>query len=434
MRRINLTLLVIGLSCLLRVAAHPQGNQDHPTQPSSPSQSATVVSSEELKDELPGIQLEMTQIAQAIEAIDARMMSAAASGTSKTALEVHELLESQSVGGTVAIFLNSRSHDARWESALKTGKLYTSLFDKIFEMNKAPVSGSDKTQSISSVTHGFPEVFQLVFLTRRLAELELRCSELQSQSTPNSDLKQLELWHKLREALQNDDQTYLVKVKGLLARAGVSPHELAAEIITEARKTTPTLASSLVEGLAIADSEGNIWKLAEVQGINPDFIAAIECDRRAMKNYLAVGSTAALGWLYACSKHPDGSEILAFSAKTSDVAKSNVPVRNAPLTLDGRPLDAAILRLPKEDLSRQQPAADKADTKAAAEHGQDDAENKTFGVTNVATPRQKIPSWWIRCACPDDHPNAGMVVDGVRWHAPVLQCPNPELRLRELMK
>jgi len=392
------------------------------------------VSSEELKDELPAVQLEMTQIAQAIEAMDARMVSAAASGTSKTALEVHELLKSQSVGGTVTIFLNSRSHDARWESALKTGKLYTSLFDKIFEMNKSPVSGSDKIQGISSVTHGFPEAFQLVFLTRRLAELELRCAELQSRSMPNSDLKQLDLWHKLREALQNDDQTYLVKLKGLLIRTSVSPHQLAVEIITEIRKTTPTLATSLVEGLAIADSEGNTWNLAEVQGINPDFIGAIECDRRAMKNYLAAGSAAALGQVYACRKYVDGSEILAFAAKGSDVAKSSGPVRNAPLTLDGRPLDAATLSLPKEDLTRQQPAPDKTDPKAAVEHGQDDTENKTFGVTNVATPRQKIPSWWIRCACPDDHPNAGMVVDGVRWHAPVLQCPNPELRLRELMK
>jgi hypothetical protein len=92
------------------------------------------------------------------------------------------------------------------------------------------------------------------------------------------------------------------------------------------------------------------------------------------------------------------------------------------------PQSRDIFRLPTEkelqDLQNQPSKADTFPTVPSQPPG--------FGVSNTPVKRPKIPSWWIRCACPSDHPDAGIVFEGVRWHAPVLQCPNPELRRLEV--
>ena len=300
-------------------------------------------------------------------------------------------------------------------------------------MGKEPMPGDEKTGSASSIADESPEAVQLVFLARMLTELELRYSELQSQLMTNPDVKQQELWRKLREALQNDDRTYLAKLNALLTKTGVSPRQFAARVISDVQKTRHTAAAAVVKGMGIVDPDRDIWRLTEIPGINPDFIRALECDSRAMKDFFATASNAAFLQACRCWKYDDGSYMLAFTAKPADQVKSIDRVGKGQLTLGGLPLDSGTLRLPK-DLTREPLNPDNGDTKAGAEHRQGESENTTFGVTNSTPPRVKIPSWWIRCECPDDHPDADMVVDGVRWHAPVLHCPNPELRLRELLK
>ncbi len=42
-----------------------------------------------------------------------------------------------------------------------------------------------------------------------MTELQLRCSELQSQLMKTPDAKEQGLWRGLREAIQNDDRSYL---------------------------------------------------------------------------------------------------------------------------------------------------------------------------------------------------------------------------------
>ncbi|PYV39732.1 MAG: hypothetical protein DMG06_22370, partial [Acidobacteria bacterium] len=154
-----------------------------------------------------------------------------------------------------------------------------------------------------------------------------------------------ELWRRLREALQNDDRNYLYQLNALLATTGVSPHQFAAKVIANVQKTTPTAASAVVEGMGAANPEGNIWRLAEIPGINPDFIRALECDRKAMKDFLATASNAAFVQACGCRKYADGAYILAFTAKRADQAKSTNPGGKTQLTLGGLPLDSGAFRL-----------------------------------------------------------------------------------------
>jgi hypothetical protein len=36
--------------------------------------------------------------------------------------------------------------------------------------------------------------------------------------------------------------------------------------------------------------------------------------------------------------------------------------------------------------------------------------------------RTAVPANWIQCQCPARHPNAGLFIDGHRWHTPTLSC------------
>ena len=303
------------------IAALPSLGQDQPPQPLT-----AASNSEGLKKELLRIQMEMSQIAQDMDAIDAQMMLGIAnkplSGTSKSIPEIHELLKGHSTGKTIKVFSDPPRSDIEWESCLKTRKLYVGLLEKIFEMSKELMPGDEKTRRASSTADELSEAVQFVFLARMMTDLELRYSELQSRLMTNPDVKQQELWRRLREALQNDDRTYLEKLNALLAKSVVSPRHFAAKIISDVQKTSHTTATAVVEGMAIFNPEGDIWRLAEISGINPDFIRALECDRRTMKDFFATGSNAAFVQACSCRKYADGSYILAFAAKRADQAKS----------------------------------------------------------------------------------------------------------------
>ena len=409
------------------------------TQPPALSQVSTAASDGEvLQKELLRIQREMSQIAQEMEAIDSRMTQAVAkdplSGSSKVISEVHRLLTDQSPGTTIKLFLDSPRNDLKWESCLKAVKLYMGLLEKMFEMSKERTPQDPKPISASALGDGSSEVATLAFLTRMIADLELRHADLQSTLSADPDVRQQALWRQLREALKNDDRTYLEKLTGLLAKTGVSPQQFAEKVISDTQKTSQNAAASVVGGLWIVGCGEDSWKLAELPGINSDFIKALDCDRKAMMDFVTAPSTSALIRACGCRESADGSEIMAFAAKPADQAKFTHSGGKAQLTLDGLPLDSGSIRLSKKDLAQEPPDPESASTTGEAKAPHSDNENTTFGVTNSAVRRPKIPSWWIRCACPEDHPDAGLVVDGVRWHAPVLQCPNPELRLRELLK
>jgi len=280
----------------------------------------------------------------------------------------------------------------------------------------------------SSLADESPEAFQLVFLARMMAELEFRYSELKSQLVIDPDHKQQDLWRKLREALLNDDRAYLKKLNSLLTQTGASPSHFAAIIVSDVQKTSLPGAAAVVEAMGIVNPEAGFWRLADITGINPDFIQALECDSSATTEFLATGSPAVFVQSCSCRKHADGSYILAFAEKRDDRAKSADLVGKTQSDAGGHPPDKDPFHLSGDEITRQLLKLKTEDTKAGADQPQGDSKGTTFSVNYPAVPKQKIPSWWIRCECPDDHPDAGIVVDGVRWHAPVLHCPDPEIK------
>jgi hypothetical protein len=423
--------------CSILITALPSLGQDQLTHQSHLAAPLTALSNnDDLKKELLRIQMEVSQIAQDIDAIDAQMMQGianrASSGTSKVVPKVHEQLHGHNPDRTIRVFFDSPRSDIQWELCLKTSKLYTNLFDKVFEMNNEHRAGDEETRRSSSIADESPEAVQLLFLTRMMAELEFRYARLQSQLMTDPDNKRHELWRRLREALQNDDRAYLEKLKSLLTRTGVSPRLFAEKVVSDVQKTSHTAAAAVVEAMGIVNPEEDIWRLADIKGINPDFIQALGCDNRAMKDFLATGSQVAFIQACNCRKYANGSYILALAENRADQAKPTDLVGNTQSNVGGLPQDPFSFHLPGVDPTRELPNPKTGDTKAGAMQSSGQSKGTTFSLNFPSGPKPKIPSWWIKCECPDDHPDAGMVVDGVRWHAPVLHCPNPEIKLRQM--
>ena len=64
------------------------------------------------------------------------------------------------------------------------------------------------------------------------------------------------------------------------------------------------------------------------------------------------------------------------------------------------------------DLNQQMTNLDAESTKAQANASEP-----------PATSSPPIPPGWVPCTCPADHPNAGILVGGTRYHTPLLKCP-----------
>jgi hypothetical protein len=200
-------------------------------------------------------------------------------------------------------------------------------------------------------------------------------------------------------------------------------------VLFQAQKTSPSAAATIVESMAILSPAVDVWKLADVPGINPGFLSALECEKRVINSFPVAGSRAAFLQAFSCRRSADGSSVQAFPGSRTHPAQSIETSSKAPQSGPNLvPHNRDIFRLPTgkelQDLQRQDSTPDSTPTAPS--------QPPTFGVSNTPVKRPKIPSWWIRCACPDDHPDAGIVFEGIRWHAPVLQCPNPELRRLEV--
>jgi hypothetical protein len=77
---------------------------------------------------------------------------------------------------------------------------------------------------------------------------------------------------------------------------------------------SPWAAATIVESMAILNAAGDVWKLAEIPGINPAFLSALECEKRAMNSVPVAGSQAALRQFLNCRASADASSVQAFAA------------------------------------------------------------------------------------------------------------------------
>jgi hypothetical protein len=398
-------------------------NQKRQQVPLSPGTSVES-SDDSLSKALLRIELNLKQIAEDINAVAGRIPSKTGDGDSHTAPvapKIHELLKNDDPATLVRDFFQASQDRLRFESCLKSGKLYRNLAAEILR------TGTPESRP-STLGDEFAQTAQLFFLSRMIPELELQYAELQPQARTPPDAERAELWSRFRDALRQDDQLLLGKLLAHLSSTGDSPNQLAIRVLSQAQRTSPSLGSTIAASMAILDSVADVWKLADVPGMNPDFLNALECAKRAMKGIPAPGSRAALLQAIKCKTSADGSSVQAFTGSQAHPSQST-DTSKAPASLPNEvPHRQDIFHVPTEkelqDLQRQD---SKSDAVPAAP-GQPPA----FGVSNTPVKRPKIPSWWIRCACPSDHPDAGIVFEGIRWHAPVLQCPNPELRRLEI--
>jgi hypothetical protein len=370
----------------------------------------------------------LKQISQDISAIDAKIAREPGNSVSM-ASKIHQLLKNDDPAANVRDFLSASEDRRRWELCLKSGRLYRNLAAEIFVTHKAPPPETGPVAGQAIPGDEFARAAQLFFLFRMIPELELQYGMLQSGTESVPTAEPAARWKELRQALRHDDQLLLEKLFTFLAAAGESPNQFAVRVLSQAQETSAPAAASIVESMATLSPVEDVWRLAQVPGINPDFLRALECQRRKMHDVSAGGSRAALLQAFSCRTSGDGSSVQAFTASSSHPAKSYEPGSKTPLSESKEvPPGGNIFRLPTDkelqELQNQDSPVDTTQTTPG--------QPPSFGVSNTPVKRPKIPSWWIRCACPSDHPDAGIVFEGVRWHAPVLQCPNPELRRLEV--
>lgn len=336
------------LTCSLSVAFPPSFNRNlslatAPLQKSLPHDEST-------KELRARIELELDQIAKDMDVIDAGMMQAVAerSSTEKSSVKAHELLRDCKPGQMIQDFFNSSSGDLRWALCLKSGKLYMSLLDLIFEYNQNSLLNPGKSGLQSSVADAYSEVAQLSFLARMMTEFELRLSQLTLQGMTSSDENQPQRWRLLHSSLLKDDQSYLDQLKTLLAATGISPGQFAANVIQDARKTSLTAASSVLEGMNAIDPQEKMWRFAEIPGVNPDFLQAMSCDNAKMNEFISARSLVLLIQACNCRYRQDGSLLQAFDAKPVNLVKPpDLAETTEPLAAK-TPAVPQTLRLPED--------------------------------------------------------------------------------------
>jgi hypothetical protein len=397
-------------------------------QPPSPRQTSSAeTSSDSLPKALLRIQMALKQISEDIKAVDAGMVREPGSSVSM-ASRIHQLLKNDDPATNVRDFLLASEDRLWWELCLKSGRLYRNLAAEIFVTHKAPPP--ETGQGVEPIQGDeFARAAQLFFLFRMIPELELQYGMLQSGTEALPTAEPAARWEKLRQALRHDDQLLLEKLFTFLAAAGESPSQFAVRVLSQAQKTSPAAAASIVESMATLSPVEDVWRLARVPGINPDFLRALECQKRKMHDDPAGGARAALLQGFSCRTSGDGSSVQAFTSSSSRPAKSFEPSSKTALSESNEVSRSGnISRLPTEKELQELQSQDSTAGTVPTAPGQP----PSFGVSNTPVKRPKIPAWWIRCACPSDHPDAGIVFEGIRWHAPVLQCPNPELRRLEV--
>jgi hypothetical protein len=91
------------------------------------------------------------------------------------------------------------------------------------------------------------------------------------------------------------------------------------------------------------------------------------------------------------------------------------------------PTELERLQGESADMERLQRAADQEErveraerTAAARAAMAGQPFDKSLGALDL---RALLPSDWVPCQCPPAHPGAGMLVDGVQYHTPLLHCP-----------
>ena len=254
------------------------------TQQPLPTPTASVDSGNDfLPKALQRIQMELRQIAEDINTVDSKMLQSSQNDSDRTvsiASRIHALLKNDDPASLIRGFLAVSEDRLLFETCLKSGKLYRNLAAEI--LRARPVEPGQRAGQ-STLDDEFVQTAQLFFLSRMIPELEIHYGRFKTQAKAVPEANRAGLWHSLKEALSHDDQPLVGKLSALLASTGESPNHFAARVLSQTQNTSPSAAATIVESMAILSPAGDMWKLAEIPGINPAFLSALECEKRAMK-------------------------------------------------------------------------------------------------------------------------------------------------------
>lgn len=344
------------LACFLALARPglcQDPNQGRP-QPSSPQTDTASVepSLTPLPKVLLRLQTELKLIAEDIRGVEARMLLESGQVGHQGVLpvsNVHALLRNNDPATLIRDFFRSSEERLLFESCLKSAKLYRNLAAEIIVNRGTQTLENNQTAGQPALRDEFVQSAQLVFLSRMIPELELQYGEFQSHGKTVADTRKPELWHKLRGALRRDDQLLIGKLNAFLSSVGEAPNQFAAKVLSQAQKTSPSAAATIVKSMAIISPAADVWTLADVPGINPEFLSAIECENRVMHDVPAAGFRTAFLEAFNCLRSAGGSSVQAFTGSQSHLAPSIGTSSKTVLPVpDEVPSSRDIFRLPTE--------------------------------------------------------------------------------------
>jgi len=182
----------------------------------------------------------------------------------------------------------------------------------------------------------------------------------------------------------------------------------------------------------ILDPSSGIDDLAKMPMINPDFIAALQCDAAGLRSIMQGGDGGSRVQACPrcragdpCNRYADGSYIPAFISpelngagdpSTGDLASALDRARQ-----NQNSLNREFQQTQSQANNLQSQIGQTQDQLRSAQQAVLSA-NQPIASGPAGIPRPRIPAGWIPCTCPDKHPHAGLLVSGARYHSAELRC------------
>ena len=113
------------------------------------------------------------------------------------------------------------------------------------------------------------------------------------------------------------------------------------------------------------------------------------------------------------------------SAPSADQGEFSKPLGEALSRNENLQKEVGGLRNQLHDLNTEVGADDRDFAKAQTERQQIErmGSSTSTSLPSLQPMQPQIPAGWVPCECPADHPKAGIFVNGVQYHTPLLRCP-----------
>jgi len=188
------------------------------------------------------------------------------------------------------------------------------------------VEGGDK------IIDAAADLLELQALIAQQQQLLTTQTALQQQllRLQGEDPDTLAQWQQILANLYGNAAVEHAAFLNFLAAHGLSQKDVTAKALANATAVSPKTASRVALGMSVVDPSQLPDNLAAIPGINPDFIAALKCDREGIQD-LMNGGDGMVGVACArcrvgdpCDRYADGSYIKAFGPPSYDPTRAGV--------------------------------------------------------------------------------------------------------------